>query len=160
MKILGIDPGLKATGYGFIEYRNDRSRLIEAGVIEPKPRDPFPQRIETLYRNLRELMEFHRPQVLVLEKLYAHYKHPTTACIMGHARGVICLLCAQLKVRFEECSVKRIRQAVVGNGNASKEQTLSMVGRILQIDGEKLTLDASDALALALGYVHFLRRKI
>ena len=160
MKILGVDPGLKATGYGFIEYRNERPCLLEAGVIEPKPKDPFPQRVETLYRNLRELMEFHRPQVLVLEKLYAHYKHPTTACIMGHARGVICLLCAQLKVRFEECSVKRIRQAVVGNGNASKEQTLSMVGHILHIDGKKLTLDASDALALALGYVHFLRRKI
>ena len=160
MKILGIDPGLKNTGYGFIEYRGERANLIETGVIEPKPRDPLQNRVETIYRNLRELMELHKPQVLVLEKLYAHYKHPVTACIMGHARGVICLLCAQLKVRLEEYSVKKVRQAVVGNGNASKEQTRAMVGRFLRIDESKLSLDASDALALALGYTHFLRRKI
>src|SRR5262245_1076248 len=137
MKILGIDPGLKATGYGCIECQLGRVRLLEAGVIEPKPKDPFPQRVEALYRNLHQLMQHHKPQVLVLEKLYAHYKHPTTACIMGHARGVICLLCAQMKVRLEEYSVKKIRQAVVGNGNASKEQTLAMVGNILHIDGRQ-----------------------
>jgi len=99
----------------------------------------------------------HAPQVMVLEKLYAHYKHPVTASIMGHARGVICLVCAERGVELVEESPKRVRKAVVGNGNASKQQTLRVVANFLKIDPARLTLDASDALALALGYAHMSR---
>ena len=91
---------------------------------------------------------------MVLEKLYAHYNHPVTACKLGHVRGVICLLCAQRKIKLVEHSVKRIRIALVGNGNASKLQTQQVVAHMLKIEQSQLTPDASDALALALGYVH------
>ena len=90
MRVLGIDPGLKATGYGLIDYQDKRIRLIETGAIEPKRKDPIQYRIKTIYTLLNEILEQYKPDALVLEKLYAHDKHPTTASIMGHARGVVC----------------------------------------------------------------------
>jgi len=153
MKILGIDPGFKATGYGFIEAEQRSVTLIETGTIEPKQKDLIQNRIQKVYTILSELIDEHSPQVLVLEKLYAHYKHPATASKLGHVRGVICLLCAQKNIILEEYSVKRIRKSLTGNGNATKVQTQKVVADLLGIDESKLTLDASDALALALGYV-------
>lgn len=153
MKVLGIDPGLSATGYGIVEIEPDRRvRLVEVGTIEPRARDPLTDRLNKIYRNLEEILEQYVPEVMVVEKLYAHYKHPITAAIMGHVRGVAVLLCAQHHLKLVEHSVKRIRKTLMGNGNASKQQTREAVCHILKIDSSKLTLDASDALALALGF--------
>lgn len=154
MKILGIDPGFKATGYGLIDFDGNNIRLIEAGTIEPRQKDLFQIRIEKVYKNLKEIIIQYHPDVMVLEKLYTHYQHPVTACILGHVRGVICLLCAQHDVLLIEESVKRVRKSVTGKGSASKLQTQGMVAQSLKIDQRRLTKDASDALALALGYVH------
>ncbi|MFA5087801.1 MAG: crossover junction endodeoxyribonuclease RuvC [Candidatus Omnitrophota bacterium] len=160
MRILGIDPGLKATGYGFIDYQDNRIKLLEAGTIEPKEKDLIQNRIRKVYANLDDLVVKYRPDVMVLEKLYSHYEHPTTACKLGHVRGVICLLCANREIKLVEHSVKRIRKTIVGSGGASKLQTQSVVAHILNIDEQKLTLDASDALALALGYINIDNRTI
>jgi len=167
LRILGIDPGLKATGYGFIEAffsvpsqnadflpNQNQIKLIETGTIEPKQKDFIQNRIYKIHKILGGLIDQHKPEILVLEKLYAHYKHPITASILGHARGVVCLLCAQKDVELVEHSPKRIRKAITGNGNSSKVQTKRMVAHRLNIDEKKLTLDASDALALALGYIY------
>lgn len=156
MKILGIDPGLQATGYGVIEMIGGPGalRLLETGVIEPKRSLPLPQKVDKIFQNITALVGQYQPEVMVLEKLYAHYKHPATGVVMGHARGVICLAAAQCGVTLVEYSVKRIRKALVGNGNASKPQTRESVARHLKIDATCLTLDASDALALALGFVY------
>ncbi|MCA9398805.1 MAG: crossover junction endodeoxyribonuclease RuvC [Sinomicrobium sp.] len=153
MKILGIDPGLKATGYGLLEHKHNKTVLVEAGTIHPKVKDSLEKKLLTVYRQLHDLIREHKPQTLVLEKIYAHYKHPATASILGHTRGVICLLCAQSGIYLAEHSVKRIRKAVTGNGNASKEQTRRMVANEFGLKPEKLTLDASDAIALAAGYL-------
>ena len=153
MRILGIDPGFKATGYGCIEIDQRSITLIETGTIEPKQKDLLQNRIQKIHEILGGLIDEHRPQVLVLEKLYAHYKHPATASKLGHVRGVICLLCAQKNIVLAEYSVKRIRKSLTGNGNATKVQTKRTVADLLRIDESKLTLDASDALALALGYM-------
>ena len=152
MIILGVDPGLKATGYGFISLDKREVKLIETGAIEPKQKDLFENRLFKIYTLLDELVVKYKPSVLVLEKLYAHHKYPTTASILGHVRGVICLVGAKNQVELFEHSVKRIRKAVTGNGNATKVQTQRVVCQMLNINGSKLTLDASDALALALGY--------
>ena len=153
MKILGIDPGFKATGYGCIKVDHRSVTLIETGTVEPKQKDLIQNRIHKIHTILGGLIDEHRPQVLVLEKLYAHYKHPATATKLGHVRGVICLLCAQKNIVLAEYSVKRIRKSLTGNGNATKVQTKRTVADLLRIDESKLTLDASDALALALGYM-------
>ena len=155
MRILGIDPGFKATGYGVIECddnNNAKIKLLEAGSIEPKPSDLFPNKIDKVYKSLDEIIQEYSPAVMVLEKLYSHYKHPTTACIMGHVRGAICLLCAHRNMKLVEYSVKRVRKSLLGNGNASKQQMQGTVAHLLKIDASKLTLDASDALSLAIGY--------
>ncbi len=153
MKILGIDPGFKATGYGCIKVDHRSVTLIETGTIEPKQKDLIQNRIQKIYLILGDLIDEHNPQVLVLEKLYAHHAHPVTASKLGHVRGVICLLCAQKNIELAEYSVKRIRKALTGNGNATKVQTKRVVADLLKIDESKLTLDASDALALSLGYI-------
>ena len=160
MRILGVDPGFKATGYGCIESEGRSIHLIETGTVEPKQKDLIQNRIQKVYMILGSIIDEHQPQILVLEKLYAHHKHPVTASKLGHVRGVICLLCAQRNIVLVEHSVKRIRKALVGNGNATKVQTRKTVAHLLKIDEEKLTLDASDALALALGYVRMQSHKI
>jgi len=135
-----------------------KPKLLEAGTIEPKKSDLLQNRIETVYRNLDELIREYTPDVMVLEKLYAHYKHPVTASKMGHVRGAICLVCAHRNIELFEYSVKRIRAAVVGNGSATKQQTQSVVAHVFNVDAAQLTLDASDALALALGHININRR--
>lgn|SRR3989338_1366838 len=163
MRILGVDPGLKITGYGLIdanEGQDSKIKLIEAGIIEPKPKDLLQDKLSKVYEILDEIIVQFSPQIMVLEKLYAHYNHPTTACILGHLRGVICLLCADRKLILAEHSVKRIRKAIVGQGGANKLQTQRIVAHLLKINEEDLTADASDALALAIGYVQQLRFKV
>ncbi|MBI3314994.1 MAG: crossover junction endodeoxyribonuclease RuvC [Candidatus Omnitrophica bacterium] len=161
MRILGVDPGLKATGYGVIDLdAGARVRVLEAGTIEPDPKAAFAQRIARVHQHIGGLLASTKPDVVVLEKLYAHYKHPTTACVLGHVRGVICLGAAQHKVALVEYSVKRVRQALVGNGNATKPQVQAFVKRLLKIEGAEMPLDASDALALALGHAHMLKFKL
>ena len=162
MKILGVDPGLQNTGYGVIAVDSNGSRaikLLEVGTIQTKQTELLQNKIKRVYQDLNDIILKHHPEIMVLEKLYAHYKHPTTACIMGHVRGAICLLCAQHEFELVEHSVKRVRKALIGNGNATKEQTRGAVANILKVDAVKLTLDASDALALALGY-SFMQRVI
>ncbi len=158
MKILGIDPGLHITGYGLIETNGTKIKLLEAGTVEPNKKHLFQDRLNVIYKNLDALMAEYKPDVMVLEKLYTHYRHPTTASLLGHVRGVICLACANRDVKLVEQSVKRLRKAIVGTGAASKLQTQGMVAHVLRVDEAKLVPDASDALALALGYAQLFRR--
>ena len=157
MKIIGIDTGLRVSGYGVVEARGRELRVVDAGIVRVDSDLPFPQRLDLIYQDFDGLLSEHEPEMVAIEELYAHYKHPMTASILGHVRGVICLLCAENKIELVECSVKRIRKALTGNGNATKVQTQKMVVHTLRIDGSNLTLDASDALALALGYIHLHR---
>ncbi len=160
MRILGVDPGLNATGFGMVDIGSGKLKILDAGSIEPNPKDAFECRIAKVHGLLGGIISVNKPDVIVLEKLYAHYKHPTTACILGHVRGVICLLAAQHKVPLVEMSVKRVRKALVGNGNATKVQVQALVKRLLGIEKYAMSLDTSDALALALGHANMLRLKI
>ena len=160
MRILGVDPGLITTGYGVIDVAGGKTRILEAGAMQPNPKDAFERRIAKVHQHISSIINTHEPDAVVLEKLYAHYKHPTTACILGHVRGVICLSAHEQKVPLVEHSVKRIRQALVGNGNATKQQVQLFVKRLLNIESSELTLDTSDALALALGHAHMLKFKL
>jgi crossover junction endodeoxyribonuclease RuvC len=160
MRILGVDPGLRATGFGLVEIKTGALKVIDAGTIEPNTKALFEDRIAKVHELLSGIISQHKPNVLVLEKLYAHYKHPTTACLLGHVRGVICLLANQHKIELVEAPVKRIRLALVGNGNATKEQVQLFVKRLLKIEKAQMALDTSDALALALGHAHMMKFKL
>jgi crossover junction endodeoxyribonuclease RuvC len=160
MRILGIDPGLITTGYGVVEVAAGGVKILEAGTIEPDTKDIFEQRLFKIHLHVTTILQAHHPDIVVLEKLYAHYKHPATAAVLGHARGVICLAVAQQKIKLVEQSVKRIRKALTGNGNATKVQCQEFVKRLLNIKSAGFKLDASDALSLALGQAHMMRYKL
>lgn len=160
MRILGIDPGLITTGYGVVEVTSGGVKILEAGTIEPDTKDFFEQRLLKIHQHITAILKAHHPDVAVLEKLYAHHKHPATASVLGHARGVICLCIAQQKIQLVEESVKRVRKALIGNGNATKAQIQEFVKRLLNIKSAGFKLDASDALCLALGHAHMMRYKL
>ncbi|MCM8779691.1 MAG: crossover junction endodeoxyribonuclease RuvC [Candidatus Omnitrophica bacterium] len=158
MRILGVDPALSITGYGVIEFRNNRLRLIEAGVIRTDAKCGLPQRLHKIYRSLFKLIDETRPDVLVLEKLYAHYRHPVTAYQLAHARGVVCLLCADKNIPLIEYAATRVRKGILGRGNASKFQVQKMVMQALSLGSvSPKYLDVTDALALALVHTNTLR---
>jgi crossover junction endodeoxyribonuclease RuvC len=129
-----------------------RVKALEVGSIEPKASLALTEKLLKIHQYLTDIVSRQKPDIIVLEKLYSHSAHPMTAAVMGHVRGVICLVCAQQGVVLIEESPKRVRKAVVGNGNASKEQTRRVVANFLKIGPDRLSLDASDALALALAY--------
>jgi crossover junction endodeoxyribonuclease RuvC len=160
MRILGIDPGLITTGYGVVDIHDGGVKVLEAGTIEPNPKDAFEQRLLKIYLHISGILKAHHPQVVVLEKLYAHYKHPATAPVLAHVRGVICLSVAQQKIELVEQSAKRIRQALTGNGNATKAQVQEFVKEVLNIKSGGFKLDVSDALCLALGQAHMMCYKL
>jgi crossover junction endodeoxyribonuclease RuvC len=150
VRILGVDPGLGTTGYGIID--DGTFKVIEAGVIRTKPNTPIQSRLKKIFDSVTEIIEDFKPDVLVLEKIYSHYKHPTTAILMGHARASVCLACGLYRLRLINYPSTRIKKAVTGNGHASKEQVQRMVQDILRLKKVPEPVDVSDALAMALSY--------
>ena len=118
MRILGIDPGLGTTGYGIIDDRN--FHVVEAGIIKTESRTSIQARLKKIFDALSDIIKEHEPGVLVLEKIYSHYNHPTTAILMGHARGAVCLACGIHKIKLINYPSTRIKKVVTGNGHASK----------------------------------------
>ncbi|MDQ3441690.1 MAG: crossover junction endodeoxyribonuclease RuvC, partial [Planctomycetota bacterium] len=92
MRILGIDPGLRLTGYGVLDYHFTRPRLLDAGVIRLNPKSSLAERLVELENELDSIITEHEPDTCAVEQLYSNYAHPRTAILMGHARGVILLI--------------------------------------------------------------------
>lgn len=159
MRILGIDPALTITGYGVIDAKRNNLSLLEAGIVTTSPREILPKRLDKIYRAIKKLISDTKPDVMVLEKLYAHYRHPTTAYILGEARGVICLTCATENIPLVEYAATRIKKAIVGKGLASKNQVQRMVANILNLSSLPKYTDVTDALALAIAHSYMTRPK-
>lgn len=159
MKILGIDPALTVTGYGLINAEKNKLALIEAGIISTSQNDNLAERLKKIYRAVSKLISDTAPDTLVLEKLYAHYRHPTTAYVLGHARGIICLACAQKSIPLAEYAATRVKKAIVGHGLASKEQVQRMVADILKLKNLPRYTDVTDALALAIAHSYAMKVK-
>ena len=163
-RILGVDPGLRVTGYGVISVSSNGSReeridLVEAGIIRTDTGTGIAARLSKVYRALSEVITELKPDILVIEKLYAHYKHPATAILMGHARGVVCLLSGTHQVTLVNLASTRVKKAVTGRGHAGKMQVQRMVQHALQLKALPEPADVADALAIALAYVSHLKKK-
>ncbi len=158
MRILGIDPGLHTTGYGLVEGRGLKIMLVEAGYIRTNPKDALTSRLAHLHKALDAIIGKFKPEVLVLEKLYAHWKHPTTAYVLGHARGIICLSAKEHNVEMVEYAATRIKKAIVGKGHASKMQIQRMIQSIFSLKALPEPADVADALALAIGHSYMIRK--
>jgi len=150
--ILGVDPGLGATGFGVVEAEAARLRVLEAGDIRSSSKDPLAVRLEAIHSRLAALLMRWQPRALVLEKVYTHYEHSTTASMMAHARGVACLAAEQQGVELVEYPSTRVKKCVTGNGHASKRQVAGMVERLVGHSDPSWSFDATDALALAIAH--------
>ena len=160
MRILGIDPALTVTGYGVIDFNKNRLSLLEAGIVKTSARQNLTERLNKIYQAVVKLIFDTKPDVMVLEKLYAHYRHPTTAYLLGQARGVICLACAKENVPLFEYAATRVKKAIVGEGQASKYQVQRMIVNILKLKTIPRYTDVTDALALAITHSYIIKAKI
>ena len=194
MRVLGLDPGLRITGYGCVETGDDRGsgarsgygagvRLVEAGVVrlttrvaaaqaadppsgshrrsgsaaglaEAKPRRisaaSVSDRLLELESDLLAVLERLRPDAVAIERLYAHYAHPTTAIVMGHARGVMLLCVRRLGLELIELGATEVKKSLTGHGHASKHQMQDGVRAQLGLPGRPEPADVADAIAIAL----------
>ena len=150
--LLGIDPGLLRTGYALLapEGRGDGGRVIEAGVIRLQRCGTLVARLVELEVNLQGIIESHRPAALCCEQLYAHYKHPRTAILMAHARGVILALAARSGMEVTSVSATNVKKLLTGSGKAGKRQVQLAVMATLRLPTVPEPHDVADALAIAL----------
>jgi crossover junction endodeoxyribonuclease RuvC len=160
-RVLGVDPGLQVTGYAVVEARPDGPRVCEAGVVRTaegrSPTDMAP-RLRSLYDGIVEVLEEYRPSVVAVEQLFAHYDHPRTAILMGHARGVILLAAGQRGLPVLSYAATRIKKTITGSGRASKDQMQRAIQRELNLDRVPEPPDVADALAAALCH-YYVQRK-
>lgn len=153
MRILGIDPGLRITGYGVIDAESGAittPRLVDGGVIRLDEKQPLADRLTELAGELENLIEEHRPDVCAVEQLYSNYTHPRTAILMGHARGVILLTARRHSIKVEQFAANRIKQSLTGHGHAKKEQMQRAVQALWNLPQLPEPPDVADALAAAL----------
>ena len=154
-RILGIDPGLNTTGYAVIEVA-EAPKLLEAGIIrstERRESADMAARLKALYDGVIEVIDQFRPGSLAVEQLYAHYDHPRTAILMGHARGTILLAAAQKGLIVHNFASTHVKKTITGSGRASKEQIQLSMLREFRLATMPEPSDVADAMAIALcGY--------
>jgi crossover junction endodeoxyribonuclease RuvC len=150
MRVLGIDPGLNTTGYGVLEFAKGHPQLIEAGVVRGKPRASLAERIKEIHDGVVDVITTLKPEVLAIEELYSHYERPTTAILMGHARGVIVLAAAKAGIPMASYRATQIKKTITGSGHAPKWQIQEAIRRELNLPAVPEPPDVADALAIAL----------
>jgi crossover junction endodeoxyribonuclease RuvC len=154
LRVLGIDPSVRSTGYGVIECRGGAMRLIEAGVITTNGKGTFHERLGDISASLRALIAATQPQIVAIEEVFARAINPRTTIMMAHARGAMLATAAEARLRVFEFSATAVKRAVAGNGGASKQQVGKMVAQLLCLAQTPRPADVTDALALAIACAH------
>jgi crossover junction endodeoxyribonuclease RuvC len=149
MIILGIDPGTLITGFGVLEVERDTLRLLAYDVVKNKPVKSMPLRLKAIYAGLTDIIESYHPDECAIETAF-YGKNAQSALKIGQARGVAILASVLREVPIAEYSPREVKQAVTGNGGASKDRVQYMVRSLLRIDSPPKELDATDAVAVAL----------
>ena len=149
MRILGIDPGIRTTGFGVISVDGGQPNLVDYGTIKPPTNAPMGERLAVLYEDLSQLIDLIQPDQFAIELAF-HGVNAKSALILGQARGAALVCAANHNLTIGEYAPRKIKIAVTGNGNATKEQVQLMVQRILNMPSPPKPLDAADALAIAL----------
>lgn len=152
MRILGIDPGLRRTGFGVIQVDGPRLRYITSGTIVVPVDQPLALRLKVILDHIREVAQATQPTVSALEKVFVN-ANPTTTLLLGQARGAAMCALADSQLEVHEYTALQVKKAVVGNGHAAKEQVQHMVQRLLNLSGVP-TSDSADALACAICHAH------
>ena len=152
LRILGIDPGLRVTGFGLIEKAGNRLAYLASGCIRTNAGDSLPERLGTIHAGLRELVATHRPDQAAVEIVFVNV-NPQSTLLLGQARGAAITALVASGLEVAEYTALQVKQAVVGNGHADKVQVQHMVRRLLSLSGNP-SPDAADALACAIAHAH------
>jgi crossover junction endodeoxyribonuclease RuvC len=158
MIILGIDPGSRLLGYGLIEKNGNQVRVMDHGTVQLFHKEykgipvdeTTPSRLKEIFVKLSEIIVQYKPQIMAVEKVF-FAKNAVSALKLGQARGVVLLTAALHDLEIYEYSVTEVKSIITGHGRADKEQVAKMLTLVLGAT-EFATLDASDALALALAH--------
>jgi crossover junction endodeoxyribonuclease RuvC len=149
MRILGIDPGYAILGYGVVDVSGTKFAAVDYGVIETKPDERLPERLNRLYDGTCALIERYQPDLAVFEELFFQ-RNTTTALSVGAGRGVSILAAQRAGIPLYEYTPMQIKLAVTGNGHADKRAVQSMVKLLLSLKNVPKPDDAADALAAAI----------
>jgi crossover junction endodeoxyribonuclease RuvC len=151
LRILGIDPGLRVTGFGLIEQSGQKLVYVASGCIRSGDGE-LPQRLKVLLEGLQEVIASYRPQCAAIEQVFVNV-NPKSTLLLGQARGAAICAAVASALPVAEYTALQVKQAVVGTGHARKEQVQAMVRRLLQLPGDP-SPDAADALACAICHAH------
>lgn len=150
MIVLGIDPGLRTSGYGVIMLDRSQYKVIDAGTISVSADQSMEHRLNAIYKDFNSLLDQHSIDIIAIEELYAHYNHPRTSVLMAHARGLFLLTAAQRDIKIQGFSATRVKKSLTGNGRATKEQMQLAITQQLGLKVVPQPADVADALAIAM----------
>lgn len=151
MKILGIDPGLRTTGFGVITKQGNKLAYVASGTIKTPDVD-LPQRLKTILSGVGEIIRTYSPDCAAIEKVFVNV-NPQSTLLLGQARGAAICALVNADLAVAEYTALQIKQAVAGHGRAQKQQVQAMVQRLLMLSGVPGT-DAADALGVAICHAH------
>ncbi|MFQ5745419.1 MAG: crossover junction endodeoxyribonuclease RuvC [Acidobacteriota bacterium] len=151
VRILGVDPGSRATGYAILDAVADVADVVDHGVLRLPSKAPLTERLRTLHDRIVQLVRHHDPDEVVLEEAFAA-ANVRSALVLGQVRGVVVVAVGSVRPVFEY-SARTVKKAVAGYGQADKQQVAQMVTRLLRLP-EVPPQDAADALALAICHMH------
>lgn len=148
-RVLGVDTALRCTGWGMIDIRGTAMKAVDCGVIKNGPKVKVSDCLRCLAGGIRELVDLYHPDVAVLEGAF-YFENVRTAMMLGAARGAVISVLAEKQIKIYEYAPRRIKQAVCGNGSASKQQVAILVSQFLNIRTDQFALDSTDALSMAI----------
>ena len=151
VRILGIDPGLRVTGFGVLDKVGQQLHYVASGCIKT-PAGELPERLKVILDSLAEVIALHKPDQAAVEKVFVNV-NPQSTLLLGQARGAAICAAVIHNLPVSEYTALQVKQAVVGNGHAKKEQVQEMVKRLLHLAGDP-SPDAADALACAICHAH------
>ncbi len=152
IRLMGIDPGSRITGYGIIDLDGPRNRYVASGCIQTDSSRPVPERLKIIFEAVAEIVRLHQPEEVAVEQVFMH-RNPDSALKLGQARGAAICAVVVAGLPVSEYAARAIKQAVVGNGAADKTQVQRMISLLLNLP-EPQQADAADALAVAICHGH------
>jgi crossover junction endodeoxyribonuclease RuvC len=154
-RVLGLDPGSVRTGWGVVEWQGPRPRGVAAGVIRVPETLPIAERLKRIHAGVTEILALHKPDAVAVEDIF-FARYPQAALMLGHARGVAVLAAAQANLSVAAYPPAVVKRSLLGSGRADKQQVAQLVGAVLGLT-DLPSLDASDALAIALTHLNATR---
>ena len=152
-RTIGVDPGLNNTGFGILDYKGSKIKVVAYGLISPPIKESIPNRLEYLNSHMNNLIDKFNPMSMAIEDSF-YSQNVKSAILLGQARGVLLLSAASRGISSKVYAPRKVKQSVTGSGSSSKTQVKYMVEKILKIDNDISSLDITDALAIGLCHIN------